>query len=88
MRNGIRFSANGSNFTATGFGNAVGTTFTGATALTLKPEASPPGPPVNSFDESGLGENATAPTSPATACSDGLACEIGGSGGTGKQLLS
>jgi PEP-CTERM motif len=82
--NGISFSANGSTFTATGYATvSAGNVFTTATALTFKPETSPPGPPTNGFDESGLGENATAPTNPATACSDGPTCEIGGPGGTG-----
>lgn len=82
--NSLSFTANGSTFTATGYANVVGTTFTTTTALTLKPENPPvTTTPNNAYDESGLGENAIAPTSPATACSDGPACEIGGTGGTG-----
>jgi hypothetical protein len=72
--NNQTFTANGSTFVATGYSNA----FTTATALTLKPETTPPGPPDNSFDESGLGENATGA---GTACTDTSAandCEIAG----------
>jgi hypothetical protein len=61
--NGQTFTANGSTFTATGYSD----TFTTATALTLKPLTSPPGPPTNSLVESGLGENAAGPPS---ACTD------------------
>ena len=62
--NSLSFTANGSTFTATGYANVVGTTFTTATALTLKPENPPvTTTPNNAYDESGLGENAIAPTS-------------------------
>jgi len=61
--NGQTFTANGGTFTATGFSD----TFITATALALKPLTSPPGPPTNSIQESGLGENAAGPSS---ACTD------------------
>lgn len=72
--NNQTFTVSGNTFTATGYSNA----FTTATALTLKPETMPPGPPTNSFDESGLGENATGAN---TACTDtfqAVNCEIAG----------
>ena len=72
--NGQTFAANGSIFTATGYSNA----FTTPTALTLKPSTTPPGPPINPLDESGLGENAAGPPS---ACTDAFVaanCEIAG----------
>ena len=72
--NGQVFTANGSTFTATGYSNA----FTTPTALTLKPQTSPPGPPDNSFDEGGLGENATGPGTACTDTSVASDCEIAG----------
>jgi PEP-CTERM motif len=82
--NSLVFSANSSTFTATGYANVVGTTFTTTTALTFKPENPPfTTTPNNAFDESGLGENNTGTHSPAQACTDGSDCEIGGPGGTG-----
>ena len=72
--NGQTFTANGSTFTATGYSNA----FTTATALTLKPETTPPGPPDNSLGESGLGENAAGPPSACTDTSVAVNCEIAG----------
>jgi len=72
--NNQTFTANGSTFVATGYSNA----FTTATALTLKPETSPPGPPDNSFDESGLGENATGAGTACTDTSVAVNCEIAG----------
>lgn len=63
--NGTSFTASGVTFTATGFENPFDPS--GGGAITLKPETSPPGPPINSFDESGLGENASGPPA---ACSD------------------
>ncbi len=61
--NGQTFTANGSTFTATGYSD----TFTTPSAITLKPLTSPPGPPTNSLQESGIGENASGPPS---ACTD------------------
>ena len=72
--NSQTFTANGSTFTATGYSDA----FTTPTALTLKPSTTPPGPPINPLDESGLGENAAGPPS---ACTDAFVaanCEIAG----------
>jgi hypothetical protein len=71
--NSQTFTANGSTFTATGFSNA----FVTPSALTLKPLTSPPGPPTNGFDESGLGENASGPPSACTDISSPADCEIG-----------
>ncbi len=71
--NGQTFTANGSTFTATGYSNAFST----ATALTLKPLTSPPGPPTNSLGESGLGENQNS-TGACTDVSNHIDCEIGG----------
>jgi hypothetical protein len=62
---GTSFTTLGATFSATGFENPFDPT--GGGAVTLKPETSPPGPPTNSFEESGLGENASGPTS---ACSE------------------
>jgi hypothetical protein len=59
--NSQTFSANGSTFTATGFSD----TFVTPSALTLKPLA-PHGPPNNTPDEAGIGENAFG----ATNCTD------------------
>jgi hypothetical protein len=77
--NGQTFTANGSTFTATGFSD----TFTTPSALTLKPlTGSPLGPPFNSIQESGLGENAAGPPSactdvPNTGPVDSHECEVG-----------
>jgi PEP-CTERM motif len=71
--NGLSFAANGSTFTADGYSNA----FTTLSALTFKPQTSPPGPPTNGFDESGLGENASGPPSACTDTSPPHDCEIG-----------
>jgi PEP-CTERM motif len=71
--NSQTFTANGSTFTATGYSD----TFATASALTLKPLTSPPGPPTNGFDESGLGENATGAGTPCTDVSTPSDCEIG-----------
>lgn len=71
--NSLTFTANGSTFTATGYSDA----FTTPSALTLKPLTSPPGPPTNSLEESGLGENATGPISACTDISNPHDCEIG-----------
>ncbi len=71
--NSQTFTANGSTFTATGFSDA----FTTPSALTLKPLTSPPGPPTNSLDESGLGENAAGATK-CTDTHDAVNCEIAG----------
>jgi hypothetical protein len=60
----------GVTFTATGFNNPFVPGSPGA--VTLKPETSPPGPPTNSFQESGLGENSEPPPA---GCSD-PDCEI------------
>lgn len=71
--NGQTFTAEGDTFTANGFSGQ----FTGATALTWKPNNTAGGVS-NSLGESGLGENATAPTYPPsglTPCSDSD-CEI------------
>lgn len=74
--NGQTFSGGGDTFTANGYSGNLGGTVT-ATALTWKPDSPNPAPPNfppspnNSFGESGLGENATGPTS---ACSDST-CE-------------
>ena len=76
-RNGLAFSANGGSFT-NGFANATGTgnniSFTGATALTFKPE----NPPFTTTPNNDYDENAIAPTGPtATACSDGAVTASG-----------
>jgi len=69
------FSAEGSTFTATGYSN--GDAFSTQSALTWKPVDS--NGLDNGVDESGLGENASAPTSPtASACTD----SPGGTGAT------
>jgi len=74
--NGQTFSGGGDVFTANGYSGNLSGTVT-ATALTWKPDSptSPPSgfptSPNNGFGESGLGENATGPTS---ACSDST-CE-------------
>jgi len=67
---GTSFTTSGATFTATGFNNPFDPA--GGGFVTLKPHTSPPGPPTNSFQESGLGENATAPGTP---CSN-FDCEI------------
>ena len=72
--NNQTFTANSSTFVATGYSDAFKT----ATALTLKPETTPPGPPNNSFDESGLGENATGAGTACTDTSVAVNCEIAG----------
>ncbi|MGH7116954.1 MAG: PEP-CTERM sorting domain-containing protein [Stellaceae bacterium] len=72
--NSQTFTANGSTFTATGFSNAFST----PSALTLKPfTGSPLGPPFNSPEESGLGENAAGATK-CTDTHDNVNCEIAG----------
>ena len=71
--NSQTFTANGSTFTATGYSD----TFVTPSALTLKPLTSPPGPPTNGFDESGLGENATGAGTACTDVSTKTDCEIG-----------
>ena len=74
--NGQTFSGGGDTFTANGYSGSLGGTVI-PTALTWKPDSptSPPSgfpsSPKNGFGESGLGENATGPTS---ACSDST-CE-------------
>ncbi len=71
--NGQVFTANGSTFTANGYSDA----FTTLSALTLKPLTSPPGPPTNGLNESGLGENLTGPGNACTDTSTPADCEIG-----------
>jgi hypothetical protein len=67
---GTSFTDLGVTFTATGFNDPFSPT--GGGAVTLKPETTPPGPPNNPFNESGLGENTAGP---GVACSD-PDCEI------------
>lgn len=73
--NGLAFTAFGNTFTATGFEAPFAPTSPGAVTFKVT-AASPFGPvlglPAQPFNESGIGENATPPTSP---CSD-ADCEI------------
>jgi hypothetical protein len=72
--NGETFTANGSTFTVNGYSGQ----FRDSSAITLKPlTGSPLGPPFNSLDESGLGENGTGPGHSCTDISNPSDCEIG-----------
>jgi hypothetical protein len=78
--NGQTFTSGGSTFTATGFAGPA--QFTNPSALTWKPVSA--GGVTNDNDESGLGENAIGPQSPAQACTDNpggggasTPCEVG-----------
>lgn len=79
--NTLNFSANGSTFTATAYAGDPGTTSTGF--LTFKPEAPNTGPPLNDFNESGLGENPNAAPSRCTEISTSASCEIAGTTSVG-----
>ena len=70
------FTANGSNFAATGYRSA----FTSPSALTFKPISAFGGAPSNGLAESGLGENNAGPPSACTDTSVAVNCEIAGLG--------